>query len=356
MTIERDDEKWYRHLEGTVLLETAGAERHVMSLALDPRRDDLGLARCITDRKGTPAEEGFVDRSQLRFVERVGDEWNVGEPLEIEGLDRQIDESCPDGMDFLGCEDPDIVEDDEGTLHVFFTMAFMADQWKRAHIALAHASGPDLFSLRAHPPAMSAYSNRGFKEMCPSPVRDDGRRYTLFESMKLGEDGWHSDVGLGITASDWSQHWAFVGDVLVANEMHERYARFKQRDVPDEISYKWCAGHIAPCRLIPETAIGRDDGLLVGVLNARGANHPDGTFDEFRPGLFLFDPSSGLVPWVDPLPLIQDPTAHNIVFSSDLRVENDGSIALYAHIDDTRIVRYDLAIGDITQRLPDSAL
>lgn len=322
-----------------------------MGLTLDPHRPAThGVVRCITERIGDPAVHGFIDKSELRLAERHDGVWKTGERLAIGRLDEIVGSIQPSGTVFLGPEDPDLFLTADGVLHLFFTIPFIRPDWSESYISLGHASGPDLMHLTAQAPVLTAkptsHGARGFKEACIAPVNSAGQRYVLTESADKQEI-WYSTMALATAPAGLDGAWTFQGDVVHPLHIKDRYVGFMLPGVTN--SYDWCEEHVSPCRLLPKNFVDSGD-LLVGIMNGRSRT-VNNTFGKFLPGLFLFNPETGEVPWIDPLPLLDDISARNIVFASEFQLLPTGHGLLYAHLDDARIVAYEFSPKDIQSRL-----
>lgn len=94
--------------------------------------------------------------------------------------------------------------------------------------------------------------------------------------------------------------------------------------------------------------------FIVGILNGREpANliNENKVYGKFRPGLFLFNPKTGEIPWVDSNYLFEDPDATTITFVSDfLQIEKDKGL-LYCHVNDSFVRAYEIDIKDLKRYL-----
>jgi hypothetical protein len=331
----------------------------VMALTLDPHApDERGLVRVITKRQGDPSRPGFVDHSELRLIERRPDpatpaganapttQWHVTDRLAISGLEALIATTQPPGSTFLGPEDPDLFLTGDGILHLFFTIPFRLPGGA-TDISLGHATGSDLFHLAAQDPVLHTTSGHpGFKEVCIGPVNQAGRRFILTESSDSHRGQAYSTIALATAPADLTGPWRPAHVAAHPRSIATEHARHATHAA----SYDWCAEHVSPAFLLPAAFAPRPDGLLIGVMNARSRSI-GGTFGKFLPGLFLFDPETAHIPWIDPQPLFDDSSARNIIFVSDFELVAPGAVRLYAHLDDERIVAYDLAGATLNSRL-----
>jgi hypothetical protein len=345
----------------------AAAESYaaVMALTLDPHAPaQRGLVRVITERQGDPSRPGFVDRSELRLAERRPDpavpgdagRWHVTDRLQITGLEAQIAAIAPADSTFLGPEDPDLFLTDDGILHLFFTLPFRLASGA-TDISLGHATGPDLFRLTAHAPVLHSGSGHpGFKEVCIGPVNRAGRRFVFTESSDTHRGQAYSTIALATAPAGLGGPWRHAHVAAhprsIAAE-HAAHAAAHAEATGSATAYAWCAEHVSPAFFLPPAALPHPQDLLIGIMNAR-SRATGGTFGKFLPGLFLFDPETAAIPWIDPQPLFDDPSARNIIFVSDYELLPSQSVRLYAHLDDERIVAYELTRSEILGRLPNA--
>jgi hypothetical protein len=309
-----------------------------MGLTIDRHRPS-GVFRIIDERSGrVDTMGGYQDKSLLHVADRVRNfDWRDGGLLKIRGIEQQLQKLEPKGANFMGLEDPDLLFDADGRVHLYFTIAFRDGRTGRYLLFLGHASGDDLENFNIEPPVMSPMPSNTFikifKELCPAPINSAGTYLHLVESNSKVGDITYSTVAV-IEARGMGGVWEFRNEVL-----H-----------PSDMGSQWCAGHVSPCRLLPKEFINHGD-LLVGVLNGREANGKN-KFGKFRPGLFLYNPETGEVPWVDDQPLFDDPHADTIVFASDFEQTSPERGILYAHVDDAYINAYRIDSVPIMRRLP----
>jgi hypothetical protein len=240
---------------------------------------------------------------------------------------------------------------------MFCTLPFTKDQ--KVYIYLGHAKG-DLMNLHMEQPVLSPREVvaddgtqyiRGYKEFCPVPPNSEGIYHHLVESNIIRGEMWYSTIA-AVKARDYDGPWEDEGDIIDPLKIKEKFADF----VNSDDDYLWCGGHVSPCRILPSEFV--DGGRFkMGIINGREKT-VDGTFGKFRPGLFLYDPENGTIPWVDPRPLFDDPDAQTVIFASDVVIHKDKdnnseqSATLITHIDDAYIQHYDISASTIKSRLP----
>lgn len=327
--------------------------KRYMALCIDlvNRNPYRGIARQIIDRRGSPDIPGFLDRSKLIIVESYDLlNWKIIGDLAMKGLEKVISEllgDAKDEKDFIGLEDPDILVDESGKKHVYFTIPF---KYKISHgvtdvhrydVYVGHAEGNNLEQLTATKPVLGRVDNKivGFKEICPSPIVNNGERFVLAETF-VDRDGERKYSAISVSkARNLSKKWEYKKLV------HD----------PEKESKYWCRGHSSPCRIF-DPALLSSGKYLVGIMNGRetteeieGKKH----YRKFRPGLFLFDAKSGDIVWVDNEPLLEDPIATTITFASELVCLNKKEAILYAHPNDSFVRAYKLNLQKIKERLPE---
>jgi len=160
----------------------------------------------------------------------------------------------------------------------------------------------------------------------------DGYRINLTES----NDG-HYSVMAAVKAGYPSGKWRFLNIA-----MH-----------PKNQGYEWCAEHVSPCAILSSDFINHK-GLLLGIMSGREKTEVKNGkkfYRKFRPGLFLFNPKTGEIPWVSPEPLFEDPDAETITFASDFVELNENEGLLYAHVNDSFVRVYKIAKHGLEERL-----
>ncbi len=314
-----------------------------MALCLQPGTNRLfrGLARQVTNREGSEDVPGFMDLSKLVIVESNDLlKWKVIGDLKIENIDDVVEKFQKDNTRFIGFEDPDIVVDEEGVLHVYFTIAYSYLNGKEYDVFLGHAFGKSLENLRATNPLLGPIEGKfmGFKELAPTPNRVEGHWFHLVEGIEKGEEFGCSVIAC-IRASEFGKRWGFEKISLR----------------PNEIEHSWYGGHVSPCRILSEDMIKLRRGLRVLLINGRAKNavrKGKKMYGKFRPGLALYNPETGEIPWVDSRHLIEDPEATTITFASEVFALDEGHILVYSHVNDSFVRAYRVGIEEIKKRLP----
>ena len=74
-------------------------------------------------------------------------------------------------------------------------------------------------------------------------------------------------------------------------------------------------------------------------------------YGKFRPGLFLFNPKTGEIPWVSPNPLFEDPKARTITFASDFLQISKHEGILYCHVNDSFVRAYEIDAKELKRYL-----
>lgn len=313
----------------------------VMALTVDKQtfstKIKRGLVRVITKRVGNENIAGYVDRSELWQAEsQDGLSWHKTSVLKITGIEKQLDKLGKEcGGKFLGLEDPDIYTDEKGIKHIYFTIAFMLDKKRGYRVYLGHANGLSLDSLNASAPVMKPLKgkNRGYKEVVISPITTNRYRINLTES----NDKDYSVIA-SAKAKNFDSPWQPFGI-----PMH-----------PKKDGKEWCAEHASPCAILSPNFTKHGD-LLVGIMNGREKSETikdKKIYKKFRPGLFLFNPTTGEIPWIASEPLFEDPDAVTITFASDFVELNNNEGLLYAHVNDSFVRVYKINKKGIADMLP----
>ncbi len=335
-------EMWKKPVLGS---ENKKDEKRYMALCIDSTSKDpyRGIAREIIERKGSPDIPGFLDRSKLIIVESYDLlNWNIIEDLDINGINEIVEKllgNTKNKKEFIGLEDPDILVDDSGKKHVYFTIAFKYKKMDLYDVYVGHAIGDGLDQLVAKMPVLGKVNNEivGFKEICPSPVENKDGRFVLTETfVNKGKNKKYSAISVS-KAKPISNKWDYIK--LVHDPLKE--------------SRKWCAGYSSPCRIFDQSLISHNRNLL-GIMNGREKTEEvngNEYYGKFRPGLFLFNPESGDIVWVDNEPLFEDPFATTITFASELMPLNNKEAILYAHINDSFVRAYKLNLEKIKERI-----
>lgn len=321
---------------------TVKAEQRVMAISMDKETKNpyLGLAREITKSQGTPDKPGFIDESKLIVVEsKEGLKWKKRGDLEIKGINEVIRKLSGKDKYFIGLEDPDIIN--EGKIkHVYFTIAFKYKEKVGYAVYLGHAQGASIEKLTATEPVLSPVGEfRGFKEVTISPINKKGYRINLSEAQLVINND-ELSVTISAEGKELGGEWKFKEIVLD----------------PRKMKYSWCKGETSPMILFPRDFISlKNKDLVVGIINGREVKkivNGEKVHGKFRPGLIIYNPETGKVPWIAPECLFEDPDARTITFSSDfLRSGKDEGI-LYAHVNDSFIRAYKINTNELKKLLP----
>jgi len=336
-------EIWEKPVLGSVYQEDG---KRYMALCIDPtiKNPYRGIARKVVERQGSPDIHGFLDRSKLILVESYDLlNWNIIGDLNIKGFKKIINKllnNTKDQKEFIGLEDPDILVDEYGKKHVYFTIPFKYKNMDGHDVYVGHSVGDSLEQLTATMPVLGKVNNEitGFKEICFPPIIHNGGRLVLAETfVDRGKERKYSAISVSKTKNP-SDEWSYIRLV------HD----------PEKESRSWCSEHSSPCRIFNPTIIKYKE-YLVGIINGReqteeinGKKH----YKKFRPGLFLFDGESGDIVWIDEEPLLEDPIATTITFASELIPLNKKEAILYAHPNDSFVRAYKLNLEKIKERLP----
>jgi hypothetical protein len=316
-----------------VLGEITG-KKPIMALSVDKIKDKrgfyYGIARVITNRRGHPDIPGFIDKSKLIIV-KSNDlfNWERHSDLQIKGIDEVINLIPSQGKYFIGLEDPDVVTDPKTRLrHVYFTIAFKLKEGKGHEIYLGHAYGKDLENLTATAPLLGPMRDKGiygFKESTIIP-RENLGYFVLNEVLKKIKYGTSL---ISISTAD-SLEGPFKFQKIILH--------------PEDLNYPWCEGELSPCTIFSKDFV-KYKNLFVGIANGRKRPkmvQGKRVSGKFRPGLFLFDPRTGEIPWVDEECLLEDPDASTITFASDfIQISKEKGI-LYSHPNDSFVRAYEI--------------
>ncbi|MFH1308035.1 MAG: hypothetical protein ABIH72_04240 [archaeon] len=302
----------------------------------------IGIAREITKSQGNVDIPGFIDESKLVIVSSSDlMSWKKVNDLKIKNIDRIIAKISSKDKYFIGLEDPDIWQ--EGKIkHVYFTIAF---KYKSEHgyaVYLGHAQGKSIESLTATLPVLQPIKSEkidGFKEVAISPIKTKEGRFIL------------SEVEIKMKNNDWS-----AIAVSKASKMSGKWQFLKILLNPHELKYNWCKGHLSPCCFLSSSS-SPNNNLLVGIINGRQPSkiiNNKKIYRKFRPGLILFNPHTGEIPWISPTPLFEDPQATTITFASDFIELSSNKGLLYCHVNDSFIRAYKLNLKEIKKCLLNS--
>ena len=318
-----------------------------MALSIDPKSKNpyKGIARQVTERQGSPDVPGFLDRSKLVIVQSYDLlNWKVVGDLVIKNIDKIIQEIKKGGEDkfFIGLEDPDILVDENGKKHLYFTVPFKYVGRDGCDVHVGHAEGDNLENLTATLPVLSKVNNEivGFKEICPSPTVKGGYRFVLAETfVDRGDKRKFSATSIS-KSKNFSNKWDYIKLV------HD----------PEKETKNWCSGHSSPCKILDPNFIIHIN-YLVGIMNGCEPTKEAGEnkiYGKFRPGLFLFDNQKGEIVWISDEPLLEDNIATTITFASDIVYLNDKEAILYAHPNDSFVRAYKLKTSKIKKLLPNN--
>ena len=320
--------------------------KRYMALSVDPTSKNpyMGIARQVIERVGNVDIPGYTDRSRLLIV-KSNDllKWEIVGDLKIDGIDETLKKLSDVDKEFIGLEDPDILVDENGIKHVYFTIPFKhktksSNDVVRYDVYVGHAEGRSLDHLVSTPPVLGKVDDEivGFKEICPIPSTDK-RNFLAETFVSRKQEKGFSAIGLAKTETLGGK-WTY--QKLVHN--------------PEEESREWCAGHSSPCRIF-ELDFLKQGKYFVGIMNGREPTKTIGSqriYGKFRPGLFVFDSGSGKIAWVDDNPLLEDPLATTITFASDIVYLDNKQAILYAHPNDSFIRAYRLKPSKIKKLLP----
>lgn len=311
-------------------------DTRLMALSVDRKSEFpyIGVAREIIKSKGDVNVPGFVDKSKLIIIESSdGLNWKKTKDLEIKGVEEIIEKLSTKDKYFIGLEDPDIWTDEQGLKHVYFTIAFKYKNKIGYEVYLGHAQGKKLDNLITTPPVLSPIKGfRGFKEVSISIINKKNYRINLTEAILFRKDYEVSAIS-AVKSIDMSKTWEPLRIALD----------------PKKMKYKWCNGHLSSCCFLSKDFI-HHNGLLVGIVNGREPEKIiDGqkVYGKFRPGLILFNPETGEIPWVSPEPLFEDPDAVTITFASDFLKTKKGEGILYAHVNDSFVRAYKVDLKEL---------
>ena len=312
---------------------SVGEHTRYMALTIDSssltEKVKWGLAREITKSIGDVDKPGFVDQSKL-IVVKSNDllKWKKYSDLNINGIEKIIEGLSKEDRYFIGLEDPDIWIDEGGIKHIYFTIAFKYKEQKGYKLYLGHAQGKELTKLNATKPVIE-----NNKEIAISPVKNKDYRYVLTESWTN-----KSEEGMGLLkAKDMNKDWEFLRLALK----------------PREEEYSWCSKYASPCKIVdsPYTNIGDN---LLGICTGHAQRQVKNGVEyrgDFLPGLFLFNPKTGEVPWIDSEYWFKDPDARIITFASEFIPLTKQKYLLYCHINDGFVRAYEIDLKELSKYL-----
>lgn len=300
-----------------------------MALTVDystlDKKVKFGLAREITKSTGDVDKPGFVDQSKLIIAKSSNLlKWEKDSDLKIKGMERIIEELSKKDRYFIGLEDPDIWIDEKNLKHIYFTIAFKYKEKKGYKLYLGHAQGRELTDLIMTKPVIE-----NNKEIAISPIKNKNYRYILTESWTH-----KSEEGMGLLkAKKMNKNWEFMG-----------LAFDSKKD-----SFNWCGKYVSPCKIINSSYTNIKNNLLGICTGHSQLQIKNGTEyrGDFLPGLFLFNPKTGKVPWVDAEYWFKDPNARIITFASDFIKISEEKGILYCHINDGFIRAYEVNLKEL---------
>ena len=312
---------------------------NVMAIALNPKDNYLsGVIRCITSRIGDVAVPGYVDRSELHYLNGKNlDRFVIGDKLVMKNEIEEIGELAKNGMELIGLEDPDIwIDEDTGLTHLFFTISLLHKSKKFGMIHLGHAVGENLNTLTMMPPALLGNKVFGAKDLSIAPINSHGARYCLIESADKIKKHYYSVIKLAVTNKE-NVLWKY-GKIV----FH-----------PAKQKIPWIAEHASPGPLFSKRFIDVGEGKCLGLINGRGKEtriNGQIHYGVFSVGLFIYDFENGKIDWVSPQPLIQDSEAKTITFASQIVETGKGKAIVFAHVDDAFVRSYSLKAASIKKQ------
>lgn len=320
-------------------------DKRLMALSVDrkSRSPNVGVAREITkSNKNNPNLLMNIDESKLIAVESYNQlNWKKTHDLNIKGIDKIIKRLSRKNKYFIGLEDPDIWQDEKGTKHIYFTIAFKYKNKAGFEIYLGHAQGRILSNLTATLPVLSPILKkriRGFKEVAISTPNKKNYRINLTEVQIATKNNNYSAIAT-TKAKSMSKKWEYLKIALN----------------PKKMKYNWCKGELSSCCFFPKEFLTYKN-FLIGIVNGREhkkISHGKKIYGNFYPGLILFDPETGKIPWVSPKPLFKDPDAKGVTFASDFIQTKEHEGILYAHINDSFIRAYKINAKELKKLLPE---
>lgn len=311
-----------------------------MALCIDPSSKNpyRGITRHVFNRQGDENVPGYVDFSKLVLVESYDlFSWKVLEDLEIKGLKESI-KKLPFSEGFMGTQDPDILIGDKKDKHVYFTIPLKYPHKNDQDVYLGHATGKTLDDLTFEGCVLGTIGTEinGFKELSPSPIAKNGQGIHLTE-IQIRDNPDISAIA-AVKSKDFGGNWEYL------HLAHD----------PRKSKYLWCRGFSSPCRILPKSFVDPGKDLYVLIMNGRvpiikkeGKN----VYGDFLPGLALYNPETGEMPWVAPKPLFKDPVAKTITFTHEFIISNGQGI-LFAHPNDSFIRAYRLNPAELKKLLP----
>ncbi|MBR9704539.1 hypothetical protein GOV12_03950 [Candidatus Pacearchaeota archaeon] len=318
------------------VLGTISGKKPIMALTVDKltlkNKTKFGIARIIKKRKGNPDIAGFLDKSKLIIVNSKDFlKWKKVKNLKIKNIKKIIKDLSKEDMTFIGLEDPDIYNQ-KGIKHLYFTIAFKLKNKKGYKIYLGHAIGKSLNKLIATDPLLNPQGKyvRGFKEISIPKIKYS--KFILTEAQLCNNKNCFSVIE---EVTDNYKHHHIVLD-------------------PRKMKYNWCKGELSPCCFLPKKFLSYKN-LLIGIINGREKSkklNKKTYYGKFKPGLILFNPKTGEIPWISPEPLFEDPDAKTITFASDFVKTSKTKGILYCHVNDSFVRAYEINKNKLKNLLP----
>jgi len=303
----------------------------VMALSVDKstlnKKTKLGIAREILKRKGSPDVRGFIDNSKLIIVKSKNlIKWEKDCDLKILGINKVIKDLSDNEMNFIGLEDPDIINN-KGIKHIYFTIAFKPINKAGYKFYLGHAKGKKLTKLKATKPVLGPIGSKinGFKEIAYSY----SKKNIHLTEMGLSSGNNRPSV-IAAVKSKIKGEWEYKGIIL-----H-----------PRKLTYNWCNGYLSPASILPIKTTNKQLILINGREKNKIKNHKK-VYGKFRPGLILFNTTTNKVDWISPKPLFEDPNATTITFASDFIQTSKNKGLLYCHINDSFVRAYEINLREL---------
>lgn len=295
--------------------------------------------RKVTRREGHEDTPGYLDFSKLVLVESENlFDWKILGDVQIKGSDEAINKIDSE-KEFMGLQDPDILVDKKGLRHVYFTTPMKYLHKAEQEVYLGRATGKDLSKLVFKEFVLGPIGAKitGFKELASSPISREGSGIHLAEIEIVDEKGVSAIAA--VESQDYGGKWKYLH--LALN--------------PRTVGHKWCSGFVSPCRILPKSFIDSgNSSLYVTIINGRVPIIKNGNkrvYGDFLPGLALYNPQTGEIPWVAPEPLFKDPAATTITFASEF-VQSGNQGILYAHPNDSFVRAYRLNARNLKKLIP----
>jgi hypothetical protein len=315
-----------------------------MALSIDRKSKNpyLAIAREITkSNKDNPNICRNVDESKLIAIESKDRlNWKKTYDLKIKGIEKIIKKLSGKNKYFIGLEDPDIWRDEKGITHIYFTIAFKYKKKTGFEVYLGHAQGKKLNNMSATPPVLSPIPSKnikGFKEVSISVSNKKNYRINLTEAVIFKNNNEFSAIAT-TKSRDMAKPWKHLGIALN----------------PKKMKYLWCKGELSSCCFFPKDFVMYNN-LLVGIINGREHKKIVGhkkVYGKFRPGLILFNPETGRIPWISKEPLFEDPDSKGVTFASDFIHTKKYEGILYAHVNDSFVRAYKINLKELKRLLP----